>query len=258
MQRSILAACLGLMLAPAMPVHAFTLYPIPYSGFLTESGSPVNGTRYFTLRLYDAAVGGSPIRTQAESLAVVNGVYHTQFITQLGDWSGTDRWVGVSVDSDPELAPRVAIGTVPFAVRATQADSVRIGPGVAMSYLTIYTPIPNATWTPVASIFVQCPAAGFVTITFNGIVIDDSNPRMVGELSIGTPGSSPLQRFALTTGASGAQELPITLTKVIEVPAGGQSFIVYARNTDSFFGSFTIGAHGISARYDPKFVGLTP
>lgn len=122
MRRFVTAIILMVLPATAAVALAVPLL-IPYTGHLTESGTPVNGTRYFEFRIHDVPSGGAPLYTQAESLAVVGGVYHTELNASGGVWSGAERWLAISVNGAAELTPRTHVGTVPYAVRAQVADS---------------------------------------------------------------------------------------------------------------------------------------
>lgn len=76
-----------------------------------SAGKPLTGTFSITLRLYNVATGGTPLWTETHSrVSVVNG----RFSVVLGSvtpyspaqFSEPDRWLGVSVGSDPEMKPR--------------------------------------------------------------------------------------------------------------------------------------------------------
>ena len=125
MRRLILGTLVTVLMSCAIVVVAAFAVPakIPYSGQLTESGSLVNGMRYFQFQIYDAATGGTPLYAQSESLLVGDGVYHTELNAPVVIWTGADRWLAISVNGGVDLAPRTRVGTVPYAIRAQLADS---------------------------------------------------------------------------------------------------------------------------------------
>jgi hypothetical protein len=106
-------------IANAVPIE------VPYTGNLTEKGRMVNGIRYFTLTLYVDSVGGRPMTTQAEFLAVNDGVYRTVLAPPWAIWDDSHRWLGVSVNRGPELLPRTKIHPVPSRVRSWVADMMK-------------------------------------------------------------------------------------------------------------------------------------
>src|SRR5690242_14212559 len=96
-------------------------------GFLTDgSGQPMADDDYdLTFSVYSVAIGGSAIYSETQTISTVDGLY-TAMIgsveplpTNLFDG---DRWIGVTVESDPELTPRTQVGSVPFALNAEHAN----------------------------------------------------------------------------------------------------------------------------------------
>ena len=220
-----------------IPVHAaaFTLYPIPYSGQLTEGGVTVTGTRYFTFTLYDAPTGGLTVRVQSESLLVINGVYHTSLFTQPGDWSGGSRYLGVSVNSAPEMTPRVSIGLVPFAVHAVQSDTALVAgfsnwvspAGLQSHYsgATIFSS--SISWAPIDSMTLVVPKGGHVLAQAWGVwerFTVTSNVVYSLALSIAPPVTSD------TGGETTTQQtVPYVIAKDLDLPSGTYTLHLWAR-----------------------------
>lgn len=96
---------------------------MPYQGFLTDSnGEPISATVALTFSLYTQSSAGVPIWQEAHPTVPVTAGF---FQVELGDQVLLDDslfdaplFLGIAVDSDPEMAPRMRIGSVPFA-RAT-------------------------------------------------------------------------------------------------------------------------------------------
>ena len=99
-----------------------------YSGKLTDSGgNPIDGTVSITFRLYSVATGGTPSWTEAHgSVDVDNGSYTVMLgsITPNLDleFDGSDKWLGITVDTDSEMTPRHKVLSVPYAMNADRLD----------------------------------------------------------------------------------------------------------------------------------------
>lgn len=99
-----------------------------YQGFLTDGGGAVvpDGSYSLTFRIYSAPMGGSPLLTETQTVAISDG----GFSAIIGDVVPLDLvfdaplWLGVSVDGDPELTPRIELAGAPYAMRAAVADSL--------------------------------------------------------------------------------------------------------------------------------------
>ncbi len=101
-----------------------------YQGYLENTdGEPLDATVNMTVALYAAAQGGSALWTEThQNVEVTDGV----FSLILGDTTSFDdnslegeRYLGVTVGSDPEMAPRQQLTSAFFAMRAGVADSVK-------------------------------------------------------------------------------------------------------------------------------------
>jgi len=101
---------------------------IAYQGRLADAdGNPLTDTVNMEFRLYDAASGGAPLWeelwTGANAVQVSDGLFNVM----LGSLTPIDAaiisandtlWLGITAGTDDEMAPRVQLGTVPFAVQA--------------------------------------------------------------------------------------------------------------------------------------------
>jgi hypothetical protein len=97
---------------------------VNYQGVLKDSGgNPLTGTYSITFSLYSVSSGGTALWTETQgSVSVSNGLFSVLLgsVTPLtpSEFSGTDRWLGVTVGGDPEMTPRQRIASVPFALKA--------------------------------------------------------------------------------------------------------------------------------------------
>jgi len=121
---SILAAATCAMIAHAEP---FT-----YQGQLTDDGVPANGSYDITLRITDAAVGGSVIGSgfSFNDVIVTDGVFELEF--DPGDiFTAQDVWLQVTIDdngSPVTLTPNTKINATPKAQHATVAETALNAP----------------------------------------------------------------------------------------------------------------------------------
>mgnify|MGYP000060269397 CR=1 FL=1 len=96
---------------------------ISYQGELTDNnGTPINGTRSMTFKLYHQASGGTAVWTETQNVSVSNGLFHVLpgSVTALNSSILTgDLYLGVKVGTDNEMTPRERLGSVPYAVEAS-------------------------------------------------------------------------------------------------------------------------------------------
>ena len=92
---------------------------------LDTAGQPLTGAAMLHFTIYDASSGGSSLWTETQ-MVTLDGGY---FSARLGDvtplpasvFTGAERFLGVSVNGDPEMAPRQTIDSVPYAFVANNA-----------------------------------------------------------------------------------------------------------------------------------------
>lgn len=117
----ILSLALGALL-PAIAVSAPSEGVLVYSGYLRSSaGPPETAPQNLTFALYEAATGGSAVWTQVSNVqpdtqgwfsVALGGTAHafpaSEFLTQ--------TWLGITVGSEAEMAPRTKLGAAPTAL----------------------------------------------------------------------------------------------------------------------------------------------
>lgn len=101
---------------------------IAYQGRLADSaGAPLTGTYNMIFRLYDAAASGTPLWEEQwigpNGVCVSDGLFNVMLgsLTAMPQSviAGRDQlFLGITVGTDDEMAPRVQLGSVPFAVQA--------------------------------------------------------------------------------------------------------------------------------------------
>ena len=105
--------------AQALAVPAF----VTHQGRLFDaSGMPVSGTQDLTFAIYDAENGGNEIWSEIITVDFDEGFFSVRLGEQLPldevVFDGSTRWLGITVGADPEMTPRAAIVSVPYAMFA--------------------------------------------------------------------------------------------------------------------------------------------
>jgi hypothetical protein len=139
-----------LVAAPALAVPAL----LPLEGVLTDANhAPVFGEHTLTFSLYDTQSGGAALHVESVTLtmpAEEKGHFLTALGTtralDLGLFAGRDAlFLGVALDEESEMEPRLALGSVPFAAIAREAetlaglapdDLVKVGDAIPFATLT--------------------------------------------------------------------------------------------------------------------------
>jgi len=93
---------------------------LPYQGFLANAGGePVSGSRDVHFALYDQASGGVALWTETHAgVAVTAGFFQVELgsAQALADvLFDAPLFLGVTIDAEVEMTPRMRIGSVPFA-----------------------------------------------------------------------------------------------------------------------------------------------
>ena len=99
---------------------------INYQGRLADSrGSPLTGTYAITFRLYSVSTRGKVLATDTHKVVVADGLFNTAIDFGTSDFDGGELWLGVAVGADSEMTPRQELRTVPFAIKAIDADTIK-------------------------------------------------------------------------------------------------------------------------------------
>lgn len=130
MKKAIYAA--AIMVLAAMPAMAVPKI-LNYQGFLTESGSPVTGTRDMNFRVFAAPTGGAALFTEVHGGANTVTVTNGNFSVLVGEltaggipvavFDGGDRYMEVEVGA--VILPRQRIVSVAYSIRSETASAVR-------------------------------------------------------------------------------------------------------------------------------------
>jgi hypothetical protein len=120
---------------------------IRFSGTLhNSSGEPLSGTLGVTFLIYKDEQGGAPLWIETQNVvadtnghySIILGSQHAHGIPSEIFVAGEARWLGVTPENLPEL-PRVLLATVPYAMKA--ADAETLGGRPASAYLLAPDPL---------------------------------------------------------------------------------------------------------------------
>jgi hypothetical protein len=122
-----LAIVAALLLACACAV-AQVPHVLSYQGVLRDaSGTPVaDGSYEVTFRIYESLAAPSALWTETQTLTASEGIISAELgsVVTLNLSFDQGYWLGVSVESESELSPRVYLTAAPYAIRAAVADTV--------------------------------------------------------------------------------------------------------------------------------------
>lgn len=126
---------LTLLTAAVLCGLAFAATPnlLNYQGRLTTpSGTPVIDNTYaVTFSIYSVPSGGTALWTETQAVNTVGGVFSTVLGSTIplssGLFSDSTRYLGIKVGADPEIVPRAAMVTVPYAFRVATVDGASGG-----------------------------------------------------------------------------------------------------------------------------------
>jgi hypothetical protein len=105
-------------------------------------GEPMNGAVYVTFKLYESATSSTPIHTEPQTITALEGGFHTQ----LGTMRTLDLaifkqystlFVGMSVEGDAEMTPRLEVTTAPYAGFAQYCDDAQKLQGLESSAFSL-------------------------------------------------------------------------------------------------------------------------
>jgi hypothetical protein len=114
---------------------------INYQGILTDSGGqPLDGTYDLTFKIYPDTNLATPYLWKEVHLAaeVDQGLFNVILgsVLPIPDsvFAGSERYLGIAIDMDPEMTPRMRITSVPWALRAAVADTALVTAGAGDGY----------------------------------------------------------------------------------------------------------------------------
>jgi hypothetical protein len=112
-------------------VSSVSVTILNYQGRLVDpatGNAKPNGTYPMVFRLYNSPVGGAVLWTETKSITLTNGFFSTLLgdtaSFNLSQFDGQSLWLGITVNADPELTPRLQLAAVPYAFYANDAGKL--------------------------------------------------------------------------------------------------------------------------------------
>lgn len=230
---SLLLAIVLSMLTAGSDVRAAAPELMSYQGVLTDEDGRVveNGLYGLTFRIFGTATSGTAVWTQTLSVQVEDGLYNV-ILSQPGLATAiapAPRFLEVRINSGPgiasavTLAPRQQLSSVPYALRAVEADKTTPGPWIPLALQNGWVPFGQGGW-PGPSYSID----GAGNVQLRGLVKE-------GETAIHTTilvlpaGARPDSRrlYSIVTAAPGFER-----SGSVEVNTGGA---VVARSVENYF-----------------------
>lgn len=139
----VLLALLALIVL-AISVNADVPNVINYQGRLTDdAGQPVDGSKLIKFKIYGSQSGNDSLWSSGYQIVQINdGLFNYELGSNVplpeDLFTGTgNRYLGMTVDTDPEIQPRTQFDAEPYAIRARTADSMVGAPYVLRTGDTI-------------------------------------------------------------------------------------------------------------------------
>jgi hypothetical protein len=136
----------GILSIIPLAIHAALPNIISFQGQLADSsGEAVTGTKSIIFKIYNAASGGTALKTQPSNVTLdSSGLYNVELDISGVTFNGT-YYLGITVGSDSEMTPRIKIVPSACAIYAGSAGSAAIA-----TTATTATTASNATYAVAA------------------------------------------------------------------------------------------------------------
>ena len=136
--------CLCLLGLVASPARADVPNSISLQGRLTDAGGTVlsDGNYSIRFRVYTDSLAGIVLWESTNNVPVSGGVFSTALDIPDSVFNDPNRWLGISVDLNPEMSPRPRLTSVGYAHRSGQWTSLGNNVYRTVGHLGLGTPTP--------------------------------------------------------------------------------------------------------------------
>ncbi len=236
-----------------------------YQGRLTDgAGDPVADDSYsIVFSIYDDETDGTSLwNSGAQSVATVDGLFNyalgSNEVFPADLFDDPARYLGIAVDSDPEMTPRTRLRNVPYSFR-TAIDE----PGIAQELSsTVIDVTGENSYITIISVTIDIPAPGYVVVEAigNAVFHNTTGPNSMfytidkGWTS-GTGNRSLYVGFQTDTPSLNMIYFPISSKRTYyETTAGSHTYRLAAHDI-SMVGTKFIYRPVITATYFPTSYG---
>lgn len=128
-----------LIIIPTLSLQAQIPQTLSYQGVLTdENGNPLPDGQYSMLfALYISSIGGTAIWSETKSLELSGGLFNTYLGDQTEFGNGVlfnkQYWLGITVESEPEMTDRIALSSAAYSINSLKADTAMTANSVISS-----------------------------------------------------------------------------------------------------------------------------
>jgi hypothetical protein len=223
MKKLLVGTVIGVLMMAVHICWAGIPFLMNYQGMLTDTGgNPLNGDYNLTFKIYSQSSGGSALWSETHtSTQVQDGLFNVILgslsLLPSSVFEDTVRYLGITVDSDAELSPRIRITSMAYAYRALVADSAAVAGSVVGSgggwvddglvvrleantdKVGIGTSIPGEKLTVAGGDFGVYPSLAEPSIVTDGYNVKLGDPDGIGNqvyLEIDDPGNKIVFRNA--------------------------------------------------------------
>jgi hypothetical protein len=212
-----------------------------FQGYLTDAdGTPVTGTVTLAFALYDVASGGTALWNETHAnVAVSKGIYSVILGSQgsvLNLPFSKQYYIGVKVNADDEMSPRIAITAAPYAL----ASKIRLHNSIMQNY------VPQTSSKVLQSIngltLTMDADAGTQLLILSSMILYLSQNNVYGQVAIVIDDTVVYKQVIANLNTSSLEMYHVTLNKIYTIETSGSHTIkiMFSLEQDSQNGSIYI------------------
>lgn len=133
MKKLLVGTVIGILIMAAHICWAGIPFLMNYQGMLTDDvGNPINEPLDLTFTIYDSPTNGTALWTETHTAVPIEGGLFNVILggattpIPASVFDAPVRYLGIKIETDPELAPRMQLASVGYAYRAKVADSASV------------------------------------------------------------------------------------------------------------------------------------